>query len=293
MEDMADGSRRSHAATRARHAVRRAGPAALVVAGLLALAGCGGADSDDAGARTTADPFKQVSREPSTTRTARRAAPRWERVGHFQGVTPTVVPVKIAPRAIQWRARWRCSAGKLALAVEPKPRGTAEKPGGNCPGSGETTWVQTGEQQLRITAGGRWSVVVEQQVDTPLREPPLAAMRAPGARLLKSGRFYPVERQGRGTAHLYRLADGRGALRLDDFRTSSNTDLFIWLSVAAKPKTTKEAVAAKRLGRLIALRSTIGEQNYMLPRKVDPARVRSIVIWCVPIQIVYTAAGLK
>jgi hypothetical protein len=273
--------------------VSRAGFASLVLLVLLALGGCGGSDAGDAGSRTSADPFKQVSREPSLTRTARRAAPRWERVGPFTGVAPTVVPVKIAPRAIQWRARWRCSKGNLALAVEPKPRSDAEKPGGRCPGSGDTTWVQTGEQQLRVTAGGRWSVVVEQQVDTPLHEPPLAAMSAPGARLLKSGRFYPVERQGRGTAHLYRLANGRGALRLDGFRTSSNTDLFIWLSVAARPKTTKAAVAAKRLGRLISLRSTIGEQNYMLPRNVGPARVRSVVIWCVPIQIVYTAAALR
>jgi hypothetical protein len=271
--------------------VSRAGFAGLVLVVLLALAGCGGSDAEDA--RTSADPFKEVSREPSLTRTARRAAPRWERVGRFTGVAPTVVPVKIAPRAIQWRARWRCSKGDLALAVEPKPRSAAEKPGGRCPGSGETTWVQTGAQQLRVTAGGRWSVVVEQQVDTPLREPPLAAMSAPGARLLKSGRFYPVERQGRGSAHLYRLANGRAALRLDGFRTSSNTDLFIWLSVAARPKTTKAAVAAKRIGRLVALRSTIGEQNYTLPRNVDPGRVRSIVIWCVPIQIVYTAAALS
>jgi hypothetical protein len=199
----------------------------------------------------------------------------------------------IAKRAIQWRVRWRCSEGRLALTVRPAPRTAAERSGGRCPGSGEATWVQTGDQRLRVTAARRWSVVVEQQIDTPLHQPALAAMRAPGARLLASGRFYPVERQGRGTAHLYRLADGRGALRLNAFRTSSNTDLYVWLSAAPRPRTTKQAVAARRLGRLMTLKSTIGEQNYVLPRSVDPRRVGSIVIWCVPIQIVYTAAALR
>ncbi len=272
--------------------MRGGGCAALILAAALAWGGCGG-DDDGAGARTAADPFTQVSREPSPTRSARRAAPRWERVARLDGTAPAVHEVKIADGAIQWRARWRCTTGRLALAVEPKPRSDAERPGGRCPGSGETTWVQTGDQRLRVSGGGRWSVIVEQQIDTPLREPALAAMRARGTRLLASGRFYDVEREGRGSAHLYRLADGRPALRLDGFRTSANTDLFVWLSTAARPRTTKQVVAARRVGRLVALKSTIGEQNYVLPRSVDAGRVRSIAIWCEPIRIVYTVAALR
>ncbi|MGH2918274.1 MAG: DM13 domain-containing protein [Solirubrobacteraceae bacterium] len=266
--------------------MRRFGCAALA---LIALGGCGGGDD---GVRTTADPFTEVSREPSLTRTARRAAPRWERVARLQGIAAAVHQVSIARGAIQWRARWRCSRGRLAMTVEPKPRSESERSGGRCPGSGEATWVQTGSQRLRVAAGGRWSVVVEQQVDTPIDEPPLAAMKAPGARLVASGSFYRVERQGSGRARLYRLADGRGALRLDPFRTSANTDLYVWLSSAARPRTTKQTVRARRVGRLIALKSTIGPQNYVLPAGVDPSDVRSIAIWCAPIQIVYTAAGL-
>ena len=265
----------------------------MLLAAALAGAGCGGGDDGGSQGRADADPFTEVSRETSAAKTVRRAAPRWERVARFDGIAPGSHPVSIAPRAIQWRARWRCTTGRLALSVVPTPRTAAERSGGRCPGSGETTWVQTGDQQLRVSGGGRWSVVVEQQIDTPLREPALAAMRAPGARLLKTGSFYDVERQGEGRARLYRLADGRGALRLAPFRVSSNTDLFVWLSTAARPRTTRQAVAARRLGRLIALKSTIGEQNYLLPRNVDPSEIRSIVIWCVPIQIVYSAAALR
>ncbi len=273
--------------------MRRTAGAALILVAALVAGGCGDGDGAGSGTRTAADPFTAVSRQPSLTRRARRAAPRWERVARFEGVAPAVQTLTIARSAIQWRARWRCSTGRLVLAVTPKPRSDAQTPGGRCPASGETTWVQTGEQQLRVSGGGRWSVIVEQQVDTPLREPALAAMSAPGARLVKSGRFYAVERQGRGSARLYRLADGRPALRLDGFRTTSNTDLFVWLSTAARPRTTKAVVAAPRVGRLVALKSTIGEQNYVLPRSLDMRRVRSIVIWCVPIQIVYTVAALR
>ncbi|HWI08445.1 MAG TPA: DM13 domain-containing protein [Solirubrobacteraceae bacterium] len=266
--------------------------AGLALFAAVTLPGCG-EGSGSAKSRTASDPFTAVSRESSLTQTARRAAPRWERVGSFDGTADRALPIEIHARAIQWRARWRCSTGNLALAVEPKPRTAAERPGGRCPDKGEATWVQTGKQQLRVRGGGRWSVVVEQQVDTPLHEPALPSMRASGTRVLASGSFYPVERKGTGRARLYRLADGRGALRLDPFRTSSNTDLYVWFSTAPRPKTTKQVVAARRLGPLLPLKSTIGEQNYVLPRSVDPRRVRSIVIWCVPVQIVYTVAGLS
>lgn len=266
---------------------------AVALAGVAAFAGCGGDDSSGAKARTASDPFTEVSQEPSLTRTARRAAPRWERVTTFDGTAAATQPLTISPRAIQWRARWRCSTGSIALAVEPKPRSAAERSGGRCPGRGEATWVQTGEQRLGVTGGGRWSVVVEQQVDTPLHEPALPALTAAGTRVLARGSFYDIERKGRGRVRLYRLADGRGALRLDPFRTSSNTDLYVWLSTATRPRTTKQVVAARRLGRLIALKSTVGEQNYVLARNVDVRRIRSVVIWCVPVQIAYTAASLR
>ncbi|MEA2220212.1 MAG: hypothetical protein QOJ35_2838 [Solirubrobacteraceae bacterium] len=264
--------------------------AASALLALLAAAGCGG---DGGRSSTATDPFTEVSRQPRLTRTARHAAPRWARVARLHGSAPATERVSIARGAIQWRARWRCASGRLALAVEPAPRSPAEHPGGRCPGAGDATWVQTGEQRLLVTAHGRWSAVVEQQVDTPIDEPVLAAMQAPGARVLARGAFRAVEREGSGRARLYRLPGGRGALRLDPFKTSSNTDLFVWLSAAARPRTTKQVVAARRVGRLIALKSTIGPQNYVLPAGLDLRRVRSIAIWCDPVQIVYTVAALS
>ena len=50
----------------------------------LAGAGCGDGGGGAQG-RAGADPFTAVSRESSATKTARRAAPRWERVARFEG----------------------------------------------------------------------------------------------------------------------------------------------------------------------------------------------------------------
>jgi len=269
--------------------VSRAALAAVAVATLFALGGCG---AEDGGSSSGSDAFEEVSRQPSLTRTARRAGPRWERVARLTGDVTATHPISIAPGAIQARARWRCTGEEIALALTPAPRTPPDKPGGSCPGRGEMSWVGSGDQRLKVTATGSWSVVIEQQVDTPIKEPMLAAMRASGARLLKSGSFFDVERQGSGRARLYRLADGRGALRLDPFRTSANTDLVVWFSTAARPRTTKAAVKAKRLAE-IPLKATIGSQNYLLPKGVDPRRIKSIAIWCIPIQIIYTAAPLR
>jgi hypothetical protein len=44
---------------------------------------------------------------------------------------------------------------------------------------------------------------------------------------------------------------------------------------------------------LRGLKSTLGDQNYVLPAGTRAGRVRSIVIWCEPIRIAYTAATLR
>lgn len=256
--------------------------AALVVA----LIGCG-SDDDDKGA----DPFSKV--DPQITKVKDRAAPRWEPIAVMRGTRAEERTVDVSKRAIQWRARWRCRKGaELSMSVDPEPRSVPERAGGRCPGKGKAEWIQSGEQRLKVSATGRWRVVVEQQVDTPLKEPPLRAMRSKRAEVLARGRFYPVERRGKGRVALYRLPSDRLALRFEGFSTSSNTDLFVWLSEATRPKTTKQAVTAP-YDQVAVLKSTLGSQNYLLPRSLNEEDVRSIVIWCEPVRIAYTAARLR
>jgi hypothetical protein len=256
----------------------------------VAFAGCGSGDDEKSG------PFKPFDDVPKPTPDAAagtdRAAPRWEKVATLSGSGPATRPFTIARGAIQWRARWQCKTGRLQLSTI-TPSGTRALSDADCPRKDEDSGFRTGPLKLGVKTTGRWQVVIEQQVDTALHEPRLPAMLSSRTRLVASGRFYSIERTGRGKASLYRLPKGRLALRLHGgFATSANTDLFVWLSTASRPRNTVQAGKAKHTV-LGALKSTLGEQNFLLPKKVKAKSIRSIVIWCQPVQIAYTAAALR
>ena len=252
---------------------------------LLVLAGCGGGKQDKK------DPFAAIPKR-TTTAPTNEASPRWEQIAALTGSGNATKPVQVAGGALRWRTRARCPSGQLTVTVSPPPRSGPARAAQPCSGNKDAMWSGTGPQRLNVQAAGRWRLVVEQEVTTALREPPLPAMRAKGARVIGRGNFYRLERRGRGSALLYRLADGRLALRMRGFATEPNTDLFVWLSEAARPKNTEQSFKAKHIV-LSGLKSTLGDQNYLLPRGVDASRVRSIVVWCVPVQIAYTAASLR
>jgi hypothetical protein len=222
-----------------------------------------------------------------------QAAPRWERVATLRGSGAASETVRIDRGAVQWRVRWRCSGSRrFAVSQEPAPDEGNPIGSGRCPGTGEASSVDTGELELAVRTSGRWRAVVEQQMTDPVAEPPLPAMQAQGAEVLARGRFYPIERRGRGEAVLHELPDGRLALRLEGFETSANTDLFVWLSETSRPRTTKQALRSRH-AEFAPLKATKGSQNYLLPANADADSIRSIVIWCQPIRIAYTAAVLR
>ncbi len=262
----------------------------VLVALVVALPGCGSEGGNDSGAFK---PFDEVPQPSAAERAGTgRAAPRWERIGALSGSGPTTRPFSVARGAIQWRARYRCQTGRLQLSAV-TGSGTRSLADARCPRGGTRSGFRTGPLRLGVKASGPWEVVLEQQVDTALHEPPLPVMRSSRARVLASASFYGIERTGRGKAMLYSLPKGRVALRLaEGFATSANTDLFVWLSTASKPRNTVQAAKAKHTV-LAPLKSTLGEQNYLLPKKAKAKSIRSIVIWCEPVQIAYTAAALR
>jgi len=263
--------------------------AAGAVLAAFAVAGCGGQDAGE-----LPDPFDAVEQneELNTQRARAEAAPRWERVATLSGSGAASQRVRIEPGAVQWRVRWRCSRGRFELAASPAPQEGNPLGSGRCPGGGEAVAIDTGELELSVKSEGRWRAVVEQQVTDPIAEAPLPAMEAKGAEVLARGRFYPVEKRGRGTAVVHELPNGRLALRLENFSTAANTDLFIWLSRSRRPQTTAQALRSDH-AEVAVLKSTIGDQNYLLPKDVDADSIRSIVIWCEPVRIAYTAASLE
>lgn len=264
------------------------------VATLIALAfalGAAGCGSDDEGASEAADPFTEVQQESARPVGQRAAAPRWVKIATRRGKGSGAMSFNVAEEAIQWRARWSCESGNLTLTASTRDgqRSIAEA---TCPDEGTAEGFRTGAVELGVQTPGRWRVIVEQQVDTPINEPPLEEMLADDARVIARGDFYEIDRRGEGTALLYRLGNGRLALRLSDFETAAENDLFVWLSRASRPRTTVEAQRKSHIV-LRELKSSSGNQNYLLPKGFDTQDLQSVVIWCEPVQQAYTAATLR
>lgn len=259
---------------------------------LVALAtGCGDDGSADNPPSAGGDPSTATSTAaPGTTTAGPRSAPRWETVATFSGTGPLETPqFTILPGAIQWRVRWNCESGELAIHTVPPPRKAGPLVTSACPKNGDGYSIATGAVHLAISASGPWKAIVDQQIDTPLDEAPPAGVHT--AEVVGEGAFYDVEKTGKGTARLYRMSDGRRVLRFEGFEVTNNTDLFVWLTDSAQPKTSAEAVSARRVV-LGNLKSTLGNQNYDVPSDLAPDRIRSVVIWCDPIAIAYSASSL-
>jgi hypothetical protein len=250
----------------------------------ILFAGCGSGAPE----QRRADPFEAIEREFDRGQPQERAAPRWEPVARLQGNGPFEREVDIAAGAVQWRVRWSCGKGEFRVSAS--PAGSGEGAEGRCPGHGSTGFIGHGRRLVAVEAASAWRATVEQEVETPLHEPPLAAMSH--GEVLARGRFKPVERKGEGTATLYRLRSKRLALRMEDFRTTANVELFVWLSRARDPRTTRQALRTPHR-QIRVLKSTLGDQNYLLPRGVRASTVRSVVIWCEPIRVAYAAAPLR
>ncbi len=259
----------------------------LLVVCLAAVTGaCGsGAKKVASGPDTTVAPGG-----PDTTDSAPKAAARWESVTTLSGAAGTASPTfDILVGAIQWRARYDCASGALKVETTPPPRRPGPIIDTPCPKTGEGFSIVTGSIKLTVTATGPWKLVVDQQVDTPLNEAPLPSMAT--ARVLSQGPFYNVEKNGEGTARVYRLADGTNALRIENLMVNQNTDLFVWLDEAKSPKTSRD-VSSAQYWVLGNLKSTVGSQNYTIPANIPIDRVNSVVIWCEPVAIAYAAASL-
>lgn len=259
----------------------------LMLGMVLLIAACG-EDAGSGSSPTTRPPASTAPAGPAEP--VVRGAPRWETVTTLKGTGPAdPPPFAILKDSIQWRARWSCDTGRLVITTDPPPRRPAPLVDDACPGKGEDFAIVTGDVRLKVEASGPWEVIVDQQVDTPLKEPPLEAMAT--APVLRQGTFYPIEKEAKGTARILTLPDGRNALRLEDFEVTTNVDLFVWISEAPAPKTSADSVAFRYV-ELGNLKSTLGDQNYLLPPDLRPEQMRSVVIWCAPIRIAYGAAAL-
>lgn len=257
----------------------------------LVLAGCGGSDGppveqrrDPVGRaveRAVEDPAGRV--EP--------IQPRWVQIERIRTRGNEQRSVRIAPRAKQWRIRWRCrgyAAFEIRLNVIPRAPDTESA---SCPGIGSVTAVSTGRQRFAVRTTASWTADVDQQVVKAIHEPPPAAVVEGDARLVGRGPVYPVAQDGHGRALLYALPSGRLLVRLERFRTTASHGLRLWVTQNRRPQSSSAAARSPHL--LIGkLRATAGDQNYLLPPGTDRSEAHGFVVWCPIVRIAYAAASL-
>lgn len=218
-----------------------------------------------------------------------KVALRWESVGRYSGTgDQRAGQFEIDPVAQQWRVKASCSgSGRLRVIAD---GGEGPLVDAACPTTEFGFSIHDGANVVDVEATGSWELVVDQQLDTPIAEPPLDGMEE--ANRVAAGALYGIEQEGHGRATLYRLPDGRRAIRLDPFSMTDNTDLVVWASTAQAPKTSAAALHAPHV-EIAELKATAGPQNYVVPDDVPDASLRSIVIWCVPVRVAYAAATLR
>lgn len=198
--------------------------------------------------------------------------------------TPTFA---ISDAATQWRVTWKCEGGRLVVKA-PKTRTLVDSA---CPRTDKGYATTTGNTALTVEADGPWHLQVDQQIDFPLDEPPLAAMSAPGASTIATGTFYRVDQVGTGRVTIFHLADGSYALRLEGFYVTPNTELEVRLSSLAAPHDSNQFAASPQAS-VTSLDVTAGSLNFTVPPGVDPTRYHSVVIWCQLTHNAYAAASL-
>jgi len=108
---------------------------------------------------------------------------------------------------------------------------------------------------------------------------------------LASGEFHAGAHETKGTATVFRLADGKKTLRLTRFETSNGPDVHVYLVAAADAKD-NDTVKSAGFVDLGSLKGNIGDQNYDVPANVDLAKYRAATIWCARFNVNFGTAPL-
>lgn len=112
--------------------------------------------------------------------------------------------------------------------------------------------------------------------------------------LVALGEFDEIDfvHKGQGKAEVFRLADGKHLLRLEDFRVTNGPNLFVVLSGHSRPTNPGELRQGAYL-ELAPLKGSTGNQNYELPAGFEASRFKSVVIYCKAFSVLFSRAALK
>ena len=109
-------------------------------------------------------------------------------------------------------------------------------------------------------------------------------------RVTLMGEFVSLAHEGRGTASLIELPDGKRYLRFEEFEVENGPDLVVLLSPAPAEGGDQHNAGAYEVD---GLKGNVGNQNYEIPEDVDLSKYRSVVVWCKPFGVAFAAAPLE
>jgi hypothetical protein len=108
---------------------------------------------------------------------------------------------------------------------------------------------------------------------------------------VSSGEFHAVAHPGTGDAIVYRMEDGSQVLRLENLDIFNGPDLYVY-AVAADDANDSDTVLDAGFINLGPLKGNQGNQTYELPTGFDPAKYRSISVWCQRFSVNFATAPL-
>jgi len=119
-----------------------------------------------------------------------------------------------------------------------------------------------------------------------------AASGSSRAVALSQGSFHSGAHKTQGMAAIFRLADGKRALRLTNFETSNGPAVHVYLVAAndAKDNATVKNAGFIDLG---PIKGNKGDQNYEVPESADGDIYRAVTIWCARFGVNFGTAPLS
>jgi len=110
--------------------------------------------------------------------------------------------------------------------------------------------------------------------------------------VIQQGQFQDADssHQGSGSATVYQLPDGAHLLRFDEFSVTNGPALHVFLATNETPTDHDTLGDYLDLG---SLKGNVGNQNYEIPPNTDVSQYKSVVIYCVPFQVVFATATLQ
>ena len=114
------------------------------------------------------------------------------------------------------------------------------------------------------------------------------------AERISTGMFRDADsfHRGSGSATIYRLAGGAGALRFENLDVTNGPDLHVLMSTHPDPMGRQELRDAGYI-TLGKLKGNRGNQNYEIPADTDLDSIGSVIIYCMPFHVIFSVAPLE